>query len=801
MISNYFKFAWRRILADKRTAAINLLGLTIGLASFIMIVQYVLYEKSYDQFHRNKDRLYRLGLEVYRDNRLNIRSAINYPGVGPAVKKEFPEVEDYVRLSHEPGMVQVGTQHFREDKLYFADEAFFKFFSVNVLDGDATKALTQPNSAAIAVSVAKKYYGTANCTGKTIRIENHFAQRDFLITAVFDDIPEQSHLQGNIFVSFNTYYTRPGYLQDWQWRDFYTYVLLKPQTDVPAFEQKITRSDFVNNHEQAFAQRNMRHALLLQPVKDIYLWSDLVHEIKPTGSGRMVNYFMIIAIFVLAMAWINYINLSTSMAIKRTKEIGVRKAIGAVKKNLIIQFLTEAFLLNSMALVIALLASYLLQPLLSSFTGKNISIPLYTWAALSLFIILAVLASVAYPASVLSKFSPVKALKNEKLSTTGGNTLRKSLIVFQFTVSTVLIISTAVVLLQLKHIQNAKLGLNLAGALVVRAPLPNDSAAYEKYLVFKQQLLNNPAVKKVTASHIVPGDEEQWTPAIRKFAEPGAVTGQSITCAANAIEPGFLAQYEIPVKYGRDLSKDNIADNRSILLTETACKKLNYDKPADALNQRLILLGDEFIVVGITGDFRHHSTKYEAEPYVFFQRNDEYRKYSVKITGADLASTIAFVKTTYDAVFPQGNFEYRFADELFSKQFDADRRAGMVVSVVTVIAVIIACLGLFGLTVFVTRQRVKEIGIRKTLGASVTSIILLLSKDFAKLVLIAALVAIPVTWFAMQKWLQGFADKASIGWYVFAAAGLLIVLIAFFTVGFQAIKAAMANPVKSLRTE
>jgi len=412
-----------------------------------------------------------------------------------------------------------------------------------------------------------------------------------------------------------------------------------------------------------------------------------------------------------------------------------------------------------------------------------------------------VLASVGYPASVLSRFAPLKALKGEKLAASKGGWLRKSLIVFQFSISTVLVVCTAIVLLQLKHLQNAPLGLNIDQTVVVRAPLPNDSAAYSRYLVFKEKLLSDPSVKSVAASHVVPGDESEWTPSLRKFSETSALPGQSITCNANAVEPGFIKQYGIPVKYGRDLSKEYGADNRSILLTETACQKLNYSKPQDALNQRLLIVGDTFTVVGITGDFRHYSMKYAALPYVFFQRPVEYRKYSVKISGDNVAGTISYINNAYLQVFPQSTFEFVFADDLFAKQYDSEKKTGSIVFVFTTLAIIIACLGLLGLTIFITQQRIKEIGVRKVLGASVGSIVQLLTKDFLKLVAIAIIIAVPVAWYCMHNWLQGFAYRINIGWWLFVLAGLLTILIALLTVSYQAIKSARTNPVKALRSE
>ena len=801
MLSHDFKYAWRRLVADKITALINLFGLTAGILGFLLIVQYVWYEKSYDQFHKNKKRIYRIGLEVYRDNKLNIRSAINYAGVGPALKDEYSEVENYVRMVSGESDVQIGTQHFREEKTFFADEGLFQLFSIPLVTGNVVTALKGPNSAAVSESIALKYFGTVNCIGERLIAQNAFNQRDFAVTAVFKDLPQNTHLSGKIFLSFSTYNNQPDFIQPWQWRDFHTYVLLKENADADAFIKKITAADFVNAHNKVFAERNIKHVLLPQLITDVYLKGNLAHEMGATGNGNALNILLIIAVFVLGMAWVNFINLSTASAIKRVKEMGIRKAIGALRSNLVKQFIAEAFLLNGIALLAALLLLYIIKPAFDALAAKQTSMPLTVWIMVILLLSFGVILSILYPAAVSSSFSPLKALKEEKISITKSGWLRKTLIVFQFSVSVMLIIGTAVVLLQLNHMQKAPLGMDIEQTIVIRAPIPADSGTYTKYLVFKSELLRNPVIKAITASHVVPGDEGHWTPAIRKLTDVNSNTITSLTASANAIEPGFLKQFDIPILHGRDFSKEFGTDSHSLLLTETACRQLGYNKPEEALNKQMLLMGDTFSVTGITGDFRHYSVKYKPEPYVFFQWVTDFRKYSVKVGGNNVSGTISFIKKTYEEMFPQHGFEYVFADDLFAQQYAAEKKLSIIISLFTTLAIIIACLGLFGLTIFVTQQRIKEIGIRKVLGAGIGGITALLSKDFLKLVIIAGFFAFPVSWWLVNKWLNNFAYRVKIGWEIFAAAGVVIVLIALITVSVQTVKAALSNPVKCLRTE
>lgn len=801
MIKSYFLFAWRRLLNDKRTAFINLFGLTLGIIGFLLIMEYVYFEKSYDKFHQHKNRLYRIGLEVYRDGKLNIRSAINYAGVGPSLKDEYSEVEQYARVVNGESDIQIGTQHFREENTFFAEEGLFTMFSFPMVNGNPATALQQPNSAVIAESIALKYFGTVECVGERMIAHNNFNYRDFVITGVFKDLPEQTHMKGNIFLSFSTFSNQPDFILPWQWRDFYTYILLKENADATAFFNKISSADFVNAHNKTFEERKMHHRLVPQKVTDIYLHSNLAHEMNASGNASVLTVLQIVAIFVLGMAWVNFLNLSTATAIKRIKEIGIRKTIGALKKDILKQFISEAVLLNVLALILAAVVFIIIKPSFNQLAGKNLSMPPTAWLILIIVIAAGVLASVWYPASVLGSFSPHKALKEEKIAIAKGGWLRKGLIVFQFAISAILIICTITVVMQLNHMRHAKLGVDIEQTIVVRAPIPVDSATFSTYRVFKQQLLNNPDIKAVTASHVVPGDEGHWTPAIRKLDDITGNAVTSVTASANAIEPGFLQQYGIPVKHGRDLSGEYGTDHTSLLLTETAAKKLGYDNPQEALNKRMILMGDTFTVVGITGDFRHYSMKYEPEPYVFFQWLTDTRKYSVKVSGNNIAATIDFIRSRYEKLFPQHHFEYVFADELFAKQYASEKKLGIIVSLFTAMAIAIACLGLLGLTVFVIQKRVKEIGIRKVLGAGVMGITQMLSADFIKWVLVSLLVAVPVAWMVLSSWLQQFAYRIALSWWVFALAGLAILVMAVLTVSVQTIRAALANPVKALRSE
>lgn len=801
-----FKSIFRTLARDWRSSALNLIGLVLGATGSLLLLQFVLHEQSYDGFHTHGARLFRVSMDVYRDNKRSLESALNYLQTGPVLAETFGEVEAFTRLFNGESTLTFGADHYREEKAYFADATFFQLFSFPLVHGDPASALKAPYSAAFSRTLAKQYFGTEDCVGQTFEARTGLLGGRFTVTAIFEDFPLNTHLEGGIFYSLSTATAQPNLVPDWGWRDFYTYILLRESADAQTFAQKISGKDWIGAQYEGFGQRHMTHQLHLQPVGDIYLKSDLSHEILPGGDAKTLGYLGMIAFFILLMAWVNYVNLATAKAFERRKEVGVRKAIGAGRAHLMAHWLGAAAVLNTAAFVLALGLARALCPVLEWLVDKPL---LSLWdhglrVALGLpaLLLIGVLFSGFYPAWLISGFKPAFALHLAAApSFLKGGGVRKTLIVFQFSMSVALILATLTVFRQVRHMRQVDLGLDVSQTLLTRAPVPADSVAQARYQVFKTELLKNPQILGVAASHVVPGDESYWTIGVRHYGStgPANVTGASLF--SNAVEPEFFKQYGLSIREGRAFSSERPADAQTALLSENAVERLGFGSAAEALNQRLVFIGDTFQIIGVTADFYHFGARRAAEPYMFFMRGDEYRRYSIKVRTEHLPQTIEAVRNAYMAIFPGAAFEYGFADELFDRQYGADQRLGRIFLAFAGLAILIACLGLFGLATFYALQRTKEIGIRKVLGASVVGIMRLLATDFLKLVLVAIVVASPVAYYFMEKWLSDFAHRIEMAWWMFAGAGLLALLIAFLTVGAQSVRAALANPVRSLRNE
>lgn len=803
MLKNNLKIAFRRLLNDKKTTLLHLLGLSIGLSSFLLLMQYVFFEKSYDRYHYRSEDIYRLTADIYRDGELSVSSATTYLGLGPALQKVYPEIEQSTRLFAMSATLEIEEEHFREKKLFYADSTLFNVFTIPFLKGDINTALTNPYSMVISAKMADQYFGTTDCLGKLVELDNYFNQQPFQITGVMKDIPENAHLKSNIFLSLTSLTNTPGVVPEWGWRDFYNYIVLKPG-GAESLAAKIQQTDFIASQNDRFRQLNIRHDLQLQPITDIHLTSNLNLEAGVNGDERAVNILGLIGIFLLLMAWVNYINLTTAKAITRAKEVGVRKTIGASRKGLIGQFLTQSLLLNTVAFGMAILLTEAIQPFFEQLAGKQLS---FEWVAnpqllagmIGLFV-LGLLGSSAYPAFVLSGFSPYEALRTQSPSEVKGAFLRKSLIVFQFSLSILLIISVIVVVKQLQFMLHKDLGMDISQSLVVRSPSVVDDQTYTKFQVFKNKLLQLKEVEGVSASHLVPGDEEIWVPSIRSVNRE---ENNSINRVAylNAIDEEFIPQFDLKILAGRNFTKEELGIKNSMILTETTCNKWGITDYESVLGQQFRTMGDTFSVVGVISDFQQWGVQKAAGESVFMNRPIDFRRYTIKLNVTNLDNTLATIQSDFESLFPDAVFEHYFVDEQFARQYEADVRFSQIISLFAGLAIFIACLGLLGLSLFMILQRRKEIGIRKVLGATTTGIVQLLSKDFLKLVLFALVIAAPLAWYFLEGWLANYAHRIALKSWMFIGAGLSALLLAFLTISLQSIKAAMVNPIESLRSE
>jgi putative ABC transport system permease protein len=763
----------------------------------------VRFEWSYDDFHEKGDRIYRVQQNRYDEGKLSTQWAAGAAGIGPAMKADIPEVESFAKLIQTSGVVSYDDKKFREDKMYYASDGFLPMFSYKVVKGKKAGALAEPNTAVLTESAAKKYFGTEDPLGKTI---SRNKEEDYKVTAIIADMPLNTHLKFDVLLSFITFVklTGPDAETGFNWDGFYTYLLLKPGTNVKAVESKITDvADKLNDPENTSKQKTID--LKLQPLQDIHLTSNFMMEAEVNGNGQSVSFLLLIAIFIIVIAWINYINLSTAKALERAKEVGIRKVLGSHKAQLIRQFLLEALVINFFAVALGFLLVVISLPLFNSLTGKGLSFSLLKdegfWLALSCIFIAGTFLSGLYPAFVLSSFRPIEVLKGKLARGSHGSWLRQSLVIFQFAASVALMIGTYSVYKQLQFMENQELGVQIDQTVVLRGPSVTDSTYKEKLAAFKTEMLRVPGVQKVSASSEVPGNKVGWNAGGIRLT--GSDPTKSNQYRVFGVDYEFTDAYRLRVVKGRTFSRQFGTDTAAVLFNEAAVALLGYSKPEEALNKQIEFWGDVYTIVGVVTNHHQESLRQEYDAYIYRFIPESNNYYSLKMGNGihNWKDVIQKTETEWAAFFPGNPFEYFFLDEHFGAQYKADRQFGRTFGLFAVLAIIVACLGLFGLVSFVTTQRTKEIGIRKISGAGVSNILLLLTKDFIKPILIAFAIAAPVTYYLLQQWLQDYAFKITISPWMFILPALVILVLALITISTQTIKVASANPVKSLRTE
>ena len=801
MLKNYFKTALRNLVKHKVFSLVNIFGLALGIAACLLILQHVRFERSYDVFHQKGDRIYRVQQNRYEEGKLSTAWAAGAAGIGPAVQAEVPEVEAYAKLNKRGGVLSYKNEKFREEKIYAATDAFLTMFSYPVIKGKAAGALAEPNTAVLTASTAKKYFGSEDPIGKIISLNK---EEDYKVTAVVEDMPANTHLKFEVLLSFITYIKLTSSDADigFNWDGFYTYLLLKPGANVKAVEEKISKVAAKKNDPEGTSKFKTID-LTLQPLKDIHLTSNFMGEAEVNGNGKSVSFLLLIAIFIIVIAWINYINLSTARALERAKEVGVRKVMGSYRGQLIRQFLFESFVINFLAVILALLLVVISLPLFNSITGKAVSFSLLRdsgfWIALVSIFIGGTFLSGLYPAFVLSSFRPIEVLKGKLTRTRHGNALRQALVIFQFAASVALVVGTYSVYRQLKFMENQELGVQIDQTLVLRGPEVTDSTYANKLQAFKTEMLRMPGVQKMTASSDVPGNKIGWN------AGGISLVGSDKTNQYRIIgvDDDFTEAYGLKVIKGRTFSRQFASDTSAVLFNEAAVASLGFATPEEALNKQINFWGDVFTIVGVVANHHQESLreKYDSYIYRLDARNNNFFSLKVGAGVQNWESLIQNAEQKWGQFFPGNPFEYFFLDEHFGEQYKADRQFGRTFGLFAVLAIIVACLGLFGLVSFVTTQRTKEIGIRKISGAGVSNILLLLTKDFIKPILIAFAIAAPVTYYLLQQWLQDYAFKITISPWMFILPALVILVLALVTISTQTIKVASANPVKSLRTE
>ncbi|MGN6400678.1 MAG: ABC transporter permease [Flavisolibacter sp.] len=807
MFQSYFKTAWRNIRRHKGYSAINILGLAIGIAACLLILQYVSFELSYEDFQVNKDRIYRVQQDRYDNGKLSTQWAAGAYAVGNSFKEAIPEIEDYVKVVPTGSVTaEAHNQPLKIEKVFFASPSFFKLFTYSVIAGNKTTAFTEPNTAALSENTARKIFGTTDVIGKPLELNRN---SNYTITAVYKDAPATTQLKPDILLSYATFVKRNtdstgnGPENAWLWDGCLTYLLLRKDADPASVEKKFVPivEKFTGEDMKKYNSGVSYH---LQSLKDIHLYSHYMMEPGENGDGKTVYLLMGIAFFIIVIAWVNYINLATARAITRAKEVGVRKAIGSQRSQLIVQFLSESALLNGIALLLALLIVLLAIPGFNRLTGQQLSFSLFGapkfWLGLISLFLIGVFFSGLYPAFVLSGFKPVEVLKGKMGSTKQSALLRKSLVVFQFAASLFLLIGTLTVYKQIQFMREQPLGMNIEQTLVVSAPIVGiDSTYLQKISSFKQTVQQQSSVKNITVSTSIPGEAVGWNAGGIKLVGTDESTQKQYRVIG--VDYDFIKTYGLKLIAGRAFSKDFGSDKHSVIFNRKGIEQLGFNKPEEAIGKRIDFWGDQYTIEGVTENFHQQSLREAFEPLILRLIPDVSGDVSVKTTASQAHQTIKLVKAEWNRFFPGNTFEYFFLDDHFNEQYKADRRFGLVFTVFTSLAILVACLGLFGLASFTTLQRTKEIGIRKVLGASVGGILKLLYREFAMLLLLAFVVAAPIAWVMTSNWLQGYAFRINMQWTFFLLPFIAIIAIALITVSLQSIKAAIANPVKSLRTE
>ena len=799
MLKNYLKTSWRALSKNKAFTLINILGLTIGMVAFIMISLYVQNEYDYDQFHAQKDNIYRLKQNRYNKGELTTEWAAGCTGVGPALTSNFPEVKEFVRMTKSSALVAYEDRVFKEDHAYYTNSAFFKVFSIKILEGD-TSVLSKAYSMMISESTAKKYFGEENPVGKTIR---HNGVRDYNIGGVYEDIPINSHMSADMLFSFETFVDLSGEESrtTWDWDGFYTYLLLEDGANYKEFEAKIP--DFIQKERgEEMKQRSAGIEFLLQPLTSIHLTSDYMMEFKPNGNGEATSFLFIVAIFIIIIAWVNYVNLSTAKSVERAREVGVRKVMGSQKSQLIKQFLVESSLVNFIAISMAVLVVYLALPSFGQLSGRTLALDFTNqsfWIMTTGLFIVGSFLSGAYPAFVLSGFAPVSILSGKLSASTKGNMLRKGLVTFQFVSSLVLIVGTYVVYTQLDYMRSQDIGVDIAKTLVVRGPGAVDSLYSNQLNVFKQELKQESDIVAVSASTAVPGAQPEWNAGgIRLLTDTEADANQYRVIGMDA---DFIKSYGLDLLEGRSFEEERSTEQESVIFNESAAKLMGFSDLEETLNKEIFFWGDTFNIVGVVKNYHQESLKKSFEPLIFRYIPNSQSFYSVKVQTSDLPYTIDKIEKEFKTAFAGNPFDFFFLDDYFDQQYKAEMQFGKVFGIFALLAILIACLGLFGLTSYMTVLRTTEIGVRKVLGASLLSVMTLLSKDFAKLMLLAIVIATPIAWYVMNSWLTGFAYQIDLAWWVFAIPSILLILILVFTVSIQTLKAGLSNPVDALKHE
>ena len=802
MLKNYLLTALRNFRKAKLFSFISIFGLSLGLAAFLLLVFFVKYEKSYDRFHARADRIYRLRYERTDQDGQAVRFASCCPAAGLRIRENYPEVEKVARLVRYRAAVSFGEKAFIEERLFFAEADFFSIFSFPFIEGDPRNGLRESHRAFVSRSTARRYFGDEPALGRTISLDRKL---DFTIVGVFENVPGNSHIKFDILLSYPDLFRiyPPEDDNSWGHSGWYTYLLIAPGADPAALERKLPALVEAENGEE-LRKYNLSGALKLQPLRDIHLTSHFQVELEPNGDKQSVDILALIAAFILLIAWVNYINLSTARSLTRAKEVGLRKVVGATRGRLKIQFFLETVLINLAAVACAVVLVELSLPSFRRLAGIPAYVTAWTqpwfWIILPVLFLVSVACSGIYPVAVLSSFSPAAVIKGKLGNAVRGLGLRKILVVVQFLTAFVLAIGTTAVFRQVAFMRNSDPGFSLNRKIVFRAPRVREPSFGRQLPAFKEELLKQPGVKGFCVATDVPGRQVWWDAgAIRR-----AGTDDNKNYQIVGIDDGYIDVFGLTLLSGRNFSRLSPVDKTSLILNETASRWLGFSSPEAAVGQQVDYWGEIFTVVGVLKDFHQQSPKQDFEPHIFRylpEGRDVRAWFVADVEEAALPDVLKTITKRYEGFFPGNPFDFFFLDTYYAQQYAGEKRLGNVFGAFSLLAMIVTCLGVLGLSSFMAAQRTKEIGLRKVLGAGPAGIFLLLTRDSLRLILLAFLLALPISAAAVRFWLKSFASRMPLTAGLFLLPFGLIVLTAALTVWSHVARAAKADPVKCLRYE
>lgn len=805
MIRLFIKMAIRYLFKNKLYTFLNIFGLALGIATFIVISLYVSYERSYDTFE-GSDQIVRVYMDYAEGGNFSPGDAQTYNLTGPTLKKEFPEVIDQLRLYKlEKAAFVNGDKIIEQENGVLADDSYFNIFNYPVIKGNSTE-LQKPNTIILNKTLSNRLFGEENPIGKTISV---FYSSEVLleVIAIIEDIPENTHFDTNFLISFETLKTWDAlsrqYEPNWNQNNFFTYLKVDKNADFEALQQKITASDFEEDPDE-------RHNI--ERLSDIHLYSSKPYEAQANGSISRVRFLSAIAIIVLILSWLNYINLATAKSLERSTEVGVRKVIGAQKPQLVLQSLVESLLLNIVAIAFAFIILVLLLPVFNDFVGKSLSLELIEMSSLIPFLLIIVLGTVLsgiYPAFVLSAFSPIRSLKAKMNSPSKSISLRKGLITVQFLATVILIIGTIVIANQLNYLREQPIGAELSQVVAIKGEILEtqpDSLMFNKLMILKNELESFSFVEKVSNSTTYPGDGYDNLSSTVGIAPPNGIFDERQLFYIYGADPDYFEVLDIPFTAGESFPEQKPGvTNRNIVINETFAEILGFQNAEAIVGNQVTFWDIKWNVSGVIKDYHHFGLKNSIQPLIIApdlaMENLLVKLNESTVSYSGLDDMINQLNNKCKEIFPQSTLNFTFLDEKFERQYAEDNKFGVAFQIFTALAILIAMLGLFGLTAFTTMQKRKEIGIRKVSGATVFQILTLINKEFLKWVAIAFVIALPISWYVMSSWLNEYAYKTAIGWEIFLIAGFVVFLIAIISVSSQAIKAAITNPVNSLRSE